>query len=329
MNQAQRDELFKKRIELGQLLALERAKARVASRKAQADHDLAEIAAHAESVRKRIEAEEAADRASSAAYCQAVIELAKGGLDRVRGAAEFVQKAAAAVFALYTGALTVSFSVTDEPLPSRGILPSVFLGFAIVLATAYLAFLTRGQVVAHPKPADGRAQAELNRAAAYVHWVNESRLARAWMLQSSVIALAIGVLVLPAPFLRLPQLASTSATVPASCPAPLVADDLGTGACVPPWPDSPLGGDPELRKLRYASQLAEVSSARQEARAKALASQPDGGEEPGDAGALLCVMVVGLALVLMPALVALAPRVLRRGRIPSGAGTIETLFPKT
>lgn len=299
---AQRDELFKARLELRHQLALERAKASVAARQAQADHDLAASAAAAESLRRRIEAEEAADRASSAAYCGAVIEVAKGGLDRVRGSAEFVQKAAAAVFALYTGALTVSFSVTAERLPSRGILPSVFLGLAIVLATAYLAFLTRGPVVSHPRPAEGRAQAELNRASAYVHWINTSRLERAWMLQSSVVALALGVLVLPAPFVSLPSVAPASAVV-AACPAPLVADDLGTGACVPPWPDPPPAGDLELRKARYAAQLAEVGTARQEARASVVATRSAGGAAEGsDVGVLLAVLGLGLLLVSLPAI---------------------------
>jgi len=53
-----------------------------------------------------------------------------------------VQKAAAAIAALYTPLLGVVFSVNDNPLPSRGVIPVLFLGLAILSSTAYLAYQT-------------------------------------------------------------------------------------------------------------------------------------------------------------------------------------------
>ena len=69
-----------------------------------------------------------------------IIEVAKGGIERARDSAKYVQTAATAIMAVYTGVLALVFSVTDNPLPLRGAWAAVFLGLAIALATAYLAF---------------------------------------------------------------------------------------------------------------------------------------------------------------------------------------------
>src|SRR5690349_11136386 len=67
--------------------------------------------------------------------------LASASLERSRFAAETIQKASAAIAALYTGVLALVFSVTDNPLPLRGILAPIFLGLAVVLSSMYLTYI--------------------------------------------------------------------------------------------------------------------------------------------------------------------------------------------
>lgn len=289
--------------------SLELLKAQFALEKARADHDLAEASAREEATRAAAAAEDDADRASSAAYSAAVLDVAKGSHERARGSAEFVQKAATAIFGLYTGALTLSFSVTEAPLPVRGLLPSVFLGLAVVLATGYLAYLTRGGSVPDPQHAQGREQAELERVRTFVVWTRNSTMVRVWMLRASVIALAVGTIVLPLPFLTLATAAPDTATQDATeCTAPLVRDPA-TGACIVPWPDPPpaSAGPVELRELLYQAQVEEAAVARDTARETA-ASAP----AADDSWVLWWVGGVGLALVLVvPALTALGSWIVR------------------
>ena len=63
---------------------------------------------------------------------QALLDVAKGTLDRARANADLVQKASAALVPLYTGALALAFSVGDHPLPLRGLIPTILLGLAVV-----------------------------------------------------------------------------------------------------------------------------------------------------------------------------------------------------
>ncbi len=76
-------------------------------------------------------------------YFQAVLDIEKGAIERSRSAADLVQKAAAAIGGLYTGVLGVSFSVTNKPLPPQGFIPAIFLGLAIALSTAYVAYVSK------------------------------------------------------------------------------------------------------------------------------------------------------------------------------------------
>lgn len=312
-----RDSLYKARLdqiaaeaEARHARSLEVLKAELALEKASVEHELAESAALAEADREAAAAEDSADRASSASYVAAVMEVAKGSHERTRSSAEFVQKAATAIFGLYTGALTLSFSVTAAPLPVRGILPSVFLGLSVVLASAYLAYLTRGGAVPDPEHARGREQAELERARTYVTWTRDSTMVRVWMLRASVIALAVGTIVLPLPFLTLssPGAGVDAPQNTATCAAPLVAD-IASDACVPPWPDPPpeIAGPVELRELLYQAQVSEAATEREAARDSAVEPAAD------DTWVLWWVGGVGLGLVLLvPALTAGGSRIVRR-----------------
>jgi len=256
---------------------------------------LSELAAAEAADRAEAKAELDADRASSAAFNDAVMTVAKGGIDRARASSEFVQKAATAIFALYTGALTLAFSVTNNPLPARGILPSLFLGFAVLLATAYLAFLTKGDRVKDPADASGTLQAQLNRSRTFVQWTNTSVLNRAPLLRCAVVALGIGVVSLPAPFLTPP---SHHAVADVVCAADQQKDPT-TGACLAAWPTIPTGNaaDATLRQKLFEAQLAEVTASRAAARTGATAP-------PDDTGWVVGTAVVGVLLIFLPLILA-------------------------
>jgi hypothetical protein len=254
-----------------------------------------EQAAVQEADRAEAKADLDADRASAAAFSDAVLTVAKGGIDRARGSAEFVQKGATAIFALYTGALTLAFSVTNNPLPARGILPSLFLGFAVLLATAYLAFLTRGDRVKDPADAAGVAEAQLNRIRTFVAWTNTSVLNRAPLLRCAVVALGIGVVSLPAPFLTPPSDQPVASIV---CSAGQEKEPT-TGTCLAPWPAVPTGtaADAPLRQKLYEAQLAEVTASRAAARSGATAA-------PDDTSWVIWAGTIGMFLIFVPLLLA-------------------------
>src|SRR5262245_3872547 len=89
----------------------------------------------------RAAADRAAARALELEYYKGVLEVAKGSIERARGAAEFVQKASGGIGVIYAAILGVAFSVSERPLPSRGVLPAIFLGISVVCATYFLAWL--------------------------------------------------------------------------------------------------------------------------------------------------------------------------------------------
>ncbi|WP_328330781.1 hypothetical protein OHA70_09690 [Kribbella sp. NBC_00382] len=264
-------------------------------RTAVATADRTERAAVLDADRAEGKADLDADRASAAAFSDAIMTVAKGGIDRARASAEFVQKGATAIFALYTGALTLAFSVTDNPLPARGILPSLFLGFAILLATAYLAFLTRGNKVKEPADASGTPQAQLNRTRTFVAWTNTSVLNRAPLLRCAVVALGIGVVSLPAPFLTPPSHQPVASIV---CSTGQEKDPT-SGACLAAWPSVPTGtaADAPLRQKLYEAQLAEVTASRASARSGATAA-------PDDTSWVIAAAAIGLFLIFVPLLLA-------------------------
>jgi hypothetical protein len=75
-------------------------------------------------------------------FYTAYIEVAKDQIERAIARAEFVQTAAAAMGGACTAVLALSFAVGTLALPARGILPTMFFGLSIVLAAAYLAYIS-------------------------------------------------------------------------------------------------------------------------------------------------------------------------------------------
>lgn len=114
-NQAERSEVFTARV----TSALKEHEAVLAAEQARLTAGLAERATELAADRTEAKADLDADRESAAALSEAIMTVAQGSVDRARAGAEFVQKGATAIVALYTGALTLVFSVTGNPLPRR------------------------------------------------------------------------------------------------------------------------------------------------------------------------------------------------------------------
>jgi hypothetical protein len=194
----------------------------------------------------RAKAERAVDLAVEQAYYQAVIDVAKGAIDRSRASAEVVQKAAAAIVTLYTGILALAFAANAHPLPFRALFAALFLGLAVALSTAFLAYLPEPHAgdngtTAEPEPSD---VSESNKTVAtFVLWTRAAAIDRAYPLRASVLALAAALLFLPAPFVQKGS---------AQTPAPKIN-----------WPGAPTEvGDPQLRRILYRAQVKEAADAR-------------------------------------------------------------------
>jgi len=153
----------------------------------------------------RAEASQAAEEALYKAVHDARIELAKTAIERGRAGAEFVRNAAAGIVTLYTAILGVAFSVTKDaqaaPIDAVGIVPAIFLGVALVLATAYVALLGKQPDMAPPQPHSIYRTMQERRLSAFTNWASSLALSRVIFLHASVIALGFGVLFLPVAFL--------------------------------------------------------------------------------------------------------------------------------
>ncbi|MFJ5697192.1 hypothetical protein [Arthrobacter sp. NPDC093139] len=181
-------------------------------------------------------------------------DLALGSLDRSKFAAETIQRASAAIAALYTGVLALVFSVTDNPLPLRGIIAPIFLGVAVVLSSVYLTYLVSPpridpgwdvQSAAREKKAYARLNTFIDDTSAIVKRQIE-------LLGCSLAALFVGLAAISLPFLGVPQ-------------AFTVAPDGDAARIVTDWPklDPVAAGLPsELSVELYKQQVAEAAAQR-------------------------------------------------------------------
>jgi hypothetical protein len=154
------------------------------------------------------EAEHAHDFAVRTEMIKAYLDVAKGAPERVKAAAQFVQTAASAVATVYTALLALSFGTGSDAvrLDPRALAPGMFLGLAIALASAFLAFVTPGEPSAGPQGSGDIEIAHVNRLNAFIQWSRELVLRRVYLLRASVISLSVGVALLPVPFIDPQQL---------------------------------------------------------------------------------------------------------------------------
>jgi hypothetical protein len=156
------------------------------------------------------------DQTSSAAFMDneykmaqaihnAYLDVARAEAGKATERAEFIQKAAAAISTVYVAVIGLSFGTGQyvKPLPVQGVITTIFLGLAIFLSTAYVAYITK------PNPEPGVHEArnfkelQLERLNVFIRWARSPVLRRIYLLQASVISLGIGIIFLPAAFLAL------------------------------------------------------------------------------------------------------------------------------
>ncbi|MEY9850633.1 hypothetical protein ABH923_000311 [Leifsonia sp. EB41] len=178
--------------------------------------------------------ESKADWASMAAWEERAYDIAFGGLDRSRTGATTVQAASAAIATLYTGALGFVFSTTSSSFPLRGLLTPLFLGLAVVLSTFYLAFLTPATKY-FTSPPGGQATVSKNvwaRVNDVGDRVDKVAGRRAWAIRSAVVALGVGLVCMPLPFITSTSFSQTptAAVTPTSWPTPPPVDGSQPGS---------------------------------------------------------------------------------------------------
>jgi hypothetical protein len=215
---------------------------------------------------KRVEASYAAENAIDAEFFKSVFAVAQGSIDRARAGADTVQKAAAAIAALYTPLLGVVFSVSDNPLPSRGVIPVLFLGLAILSSTAYLAYQTRAAAVGVLEPKGSTFERNIERARSFIEWTRKAADHRSYLLKVGVVALAVGIAFLPAPFVSFQIGSDTKDEESAAATAITIPTE-------PVWPEvgTEAGDEPLLQRVLYRAKVAEVAKLRDEV---ATAAEP-------------------------------------------------------
>lgn len=214
----------------------------------------------ADSVRRGnpAETEKVAELEARQYFNHAMIDAAKASVDRAYAGADAVRNAAAAIGAIYTAVLGVAFSV-NKPLPPRGVIPAIFLGSAIVLATAYVAFPIRQRVKRRwPPQEEDSVKGEFTYTATFIWWITDRVFLKAFALRAAILSLAFGVAFLPVGF--------------------IAAGSMPVGATnLPAWPSPPLRDSPtDLDLALYQVQVAEVASQRQ-AKLEAASEGSQGG----------------------------------------------------
>jgi len=136
------------------------------------------------------------------------LTIAQGSLDRAVQRATYVTTAAGAVATLYTGILGLRFTSGQPSLPTRSLIPALFIGAAVAFSTFYMAFLRGSTRRQELLPSGLGGNIAETRLLDFMEWSFGGVLARAWSLRLSVISLALGLALLPIGFVQL----STSAT---------------------------------------------------------------------------------------------------------------------
>jgi hypothetical protein len=215
-----------------------------------------------------------------------VSDVARGSIDRSRDSAKYVQTASAAIAALYTGLLGLVFSVTDHPLPVRGVYAGVFLGLSVALATAYLAFITRPGAPTRHAAGGSLSELALLRTGYLTRWVNATVHHRRYALRASVLSLGLGVAFVPAPFVA----AERAPAIPAAPTAPAIPQAIA--------PD--VAADAQILFREQVAGYTAATEARNTAIAESAQVARDAAERDRDANrTTLGLAVLGLYAVLV------------------------------
>lgn len=236
---------------------------------------------------------------------QKLFELALGvsdkALERARAAGTFIQGAAAALGTLYTGILTFVFVAKDNPLPARGLIPTLFFALAVALAAFYAAFISQRGGLEQPATDEVTGDDPLSdevrmymRVAWYVTWTDGMTRARQSFLRAAVVSLAVGVFLMPVPFFGVGSTRDTG------------TDDKTANASPTPWPTPAFTGPPELAAVLYDHQLDEFRAGADKGESEKTQADPTTDQVTIGLG------LVGLALVAVTLLWPKVPRRIRR-----------------
>jgi hypothetical protein len=153
----------------------------------------------------------AADDALRKDIQSAYIAVMQGSLDRSVKRAEFLNTASAAIATAYSSLLGLLFSAKDRPLQAWAIAPVIFLALAFVFGLIYVSFINRKTDELQLIPSGIGGQLAEKRLEDFLQWVSLGVLRRAWALRASVVSVAVGVALLPLPFVNLDDFHKTAA----------------------------------------------------------------------------------------------------------------------
>lgn len=253
------------------------------------------------------------DQSTNEKLFELSLGVADKAVDRARGAATFIQGAAAALGTLYTGVLTFVFVAKDNPLPARGLVPTFFFALAVALAAFYSSFLSRGGDLEQPatdtiEGVDRFADESrmFIRLDWFVGWTAGIIHARQSFLRAAVTGLAVGVFLMPVPFFAgaTDKPGITGSSVTPGAPSAI------------PWPTPQLARPAELAAVLYEQQLLEF---REGLTIKSDVVKADNAAADRLAGILL---VVGLGLVGLTLFWGRVPVAIRR-RVESWLEPLE------
>jgi hypothetical protein len=151
----------------------------------------------------RQDAAVAADDALRKDIQSAYIAVMQGSLDRSVRRAEFLNTASAAIATAYSSLLGLLFVAKDHPLQAWAVAPVVFLALAFVFGLIYVSFINRKTDERQLIPSGIGGRLAEKRLEDFLEWVSLGVLRRAWALRASVVSVAVGVALLPLPFVSL------------------------------------------------------------------------------------------------------------------------------
>jgi hypothetical protein len=159
-----------------------------------------------EMLKKSRESHEAQMQAAYAAFLEVAKEESKQNIPR----AQFIQGAAAAIATTYTGILAYTFAVeSSQPVPARGIIPTLLLGLAIALASAYVGLLSEPGQLRYTGVSQLPAQRQRERNL-FITWVRAKSLRRVYCLHGAVVSLCLGACFLPFPYVQMQDNVATA-----------------------------------------------------------------------------------------------------------------------
>lgn len=149
----------------------------------------------------RVDTDRAAETALLKSIHDGYIGVIQGTLDRSVSRAQFLTATIGAVSTTYTALLGVNFAVANsKPAPSRALIPVLFLGLALALSALYVAFLRRTAATRQLLPTSIGGTLAEERLKTFMDWTFSGVLARAWALRTAIVAFAVGIAVMPLPF---------------------------------------------------------------------------------------------------------------------------------